>query len=370
MIAALRPIAATLMVAGVLLMSETIAAGAPTRKRPQTASRLKIERVFGPEIPTGPYKHPASLTELKNGDLLLAYYGGEGEYAVDTGVFVARLRKGSTRWGRPRLAARDPFRSLGNAVVWQAPDGLVWLIYVVRWGETWSTSRIQAKVSKDAGATWSDSMVVSETQGEMVRGAPIVLKSGHYLLPIYHETGFHTEIVGPDSTSRFLRFDLKKKSWEPWGEIRSAKGNIQPAVVELEPGHLVAYCRRGGGYDPVTDGYMIRSESRDGGRTWDEGKDARFPNPNAAVDFLKLRNGHLVLLYNDHMYRRTPLVASLSTDGDRTWSHKRAIESGPKDYGYPFGIQTSDGKIHLVYTTEKRSVVMHAVFDEEWIRGQ
>jgi hypothetical protein len=67
---------------------------------------LKIEHVFGPEIPTGKYKHPASLTELSNGDLYLVYYGGEGEYAIDTGVFGARLKKGDTHWSRPQRFTR------------------------------------------------------------------------------------------------------------------------------------------------------------------------------------------------------------------------------------------------------------------------
>jgi hypothetical protein len=31
-------------------------------------------------------------------------------------------------------------------------------------------------------------------------------------------------------------------------------------------------------------------------------------------------------------------------------------------------IQTRDGKIHLVYTSEQRTVVNHAIFDEEWIK--
>src|SRR6266513_439985 len=78
---------------------------------------FRTERVFGPEVPTGPYKHPASITELANGDLYLVYYGGKGEYATDTGVFGARLKQGSRRWTQPRAIARDPFRSLGNAVV-------------------------------------------------------------------------------------------------------------------------------------------------------------------------------------------------------------------------------------------------------------
>src|SRR5437588_379700 len=179
--------------------------------------KLRIERVFGPETATGPYKHPASITELTNGDLYLVYYGGKGEYASDTGVFGARLRNHSRRWTRPVRIAHDPFRSVGNAVIWQAPDRVVWLFYTVRWGATWGTSRIQAKVSRDGARTWSDSMVITETPGTMVRGRPITLDSGEYLLPIYQETGRDTERVGADSTSRFLRYNPRAMIWKESG---------------------------------------------------------------------------------------------------------------------------------------------------------
>src|SRR5438093_10626659 len=94
--------------------------------KPADAGILKIERVFGPEVKTGPYKHPASIAELANGDLYIVYYGGKGEYATDTGVFGSRLKRGGNRWTTPKAIARDPFRSLGNGVIWQAPDGVVW----------------------------------------------------------------------------------------------------------------------------------------------------------------------------------------------------------------------------------------------------
>ena len=216
------------------------------------AGGLSIERVFGPEVPTGPYKHPACLTELANGDLYLVYYGGQGEYARDTAVFGSRLAKGSRTWTPPQAIARDPFRSLGNGVVWQAPDGLVWLFYVVRYGETWSTSRIQAKISRDNAATWSDAFMLHEGAGMMVRNRPIVLQDGDYLLPIYHETGNDPEVVGAESTSLFLRYQKASGQWKQTGAIRSKKGNIQPAVVEVSPGRLIAYSRRGGGYGPTT----------------------------------------------------------------------------------------------------------------------
>src|SRR6266849_5059387 len=65
------------------------------------AGELRIERLFGPEVKTGPYKHPARIEALRNGDLYVVYYGGEGEYATDTGVFGSRLRKGGRHWSSP-----------------------------------------------------------------------------------------------------------------------------------------------------------------------------------------------------------------------------------------------------------------------------
>lgn len=340
----------------------TAAGGAHVR-----GQELTVTRVFGPEVKTGPYKHPAAMTELSNGDLYLVYYGGQGEYATDTAVFGSRLKKGSTTWTPPVAIARDPFRSLGNGVIWQAPDGLVWLFYVVRYGDTWSTSRIQAKVSRDQAETWSDAFMVSETPGMMVRNQPIVLHDGAYLLPVYHETGHDTESVGPDSTSRFLRFDPKTAQWRELGRITSKTGNIQPGVVEIAPNHLIAYTRRGGDYKPTKDGWIIRAESKDGGVTWTEGQNSQFPNPNAAVDFIELKNGHLLLAYNDSMSSRTPLTVAISTDQDKTWPYRRNVAEGPGDFAYPIAFQGQDGRIHLVFTSNRRQVINHAIFGEEWV---
>ena len=365
------------LAAVVAIAAFAIEAGVQQSSRIGTPA-LRIERVFGPEVPTGRYKHPASITDLRNGDLYLVYYGGAGEYATETAVFGARLQKGASTWSPPQAIARDPFRSLGNAVVWEAPDGVVWLFYVVRYGDTWSTSRIQAKISRDGAETWSDAFMINPdprgaepvlVEGMMVRNRPIVLDGGDYLLPVYHETGDDTEMVGPDSTSLFLRFNPETKRWTQTGRIRSAAGNIQPAVVQLSKAHLIAYCRRGGGYGPTTSGYLIRAESHDGGEVWTEGRNSTFPNPNSAVEFLELRSGALLLVYNDSMTERTPLTAALSLDGDKTYPHRRNIAEGRNSYAYPIGFQGTDGLIHIVYTSDGRTVINHAVFGEEWVKG-
>lgn len=331
-----------------------------------SADDITINRVFGSEHP-GPYKHPAAITELDNGDLYLAYYGGSGEYGDDTAVFGARLPLGESEWTDPVVIADTPMRSEGNPVVWQAPDGRVWLFYVNRYGETWSTSRIKAKISDDGANTWSDSFMLTMEEGTMVRGQPIALNDGDYLLPVYSETGHDTERTGSDSVSFFLRYNPETNQWSESGRIRSAMGNIQAQVVQLTDDHLLAYIRRGGDYEPTDDGWMLRSESHDGGHTWSEAVQTRFRNPNSAIDFIELDNGHLLLVYNDSMNDRTPLRVAISTDRDQTWPYQRTIAEGDNTFAYPYAIQTRDGKIHIIYTTNSRTTIMHAVFDEEAI---
>jgi len=76
---------------------------------------------------------------------------------------------------------------------------------------------------------------------------------------------------------------------------------------------------------------MVRTESRDGGKTWSGGVDAPFPNPNAAVDFLRLQSGHHLLVYNDSFSERTPLTVALSELATRHLSSgtARITVSGP-----------------------------------------
>jgi predicted neuraminidase len=331
-------------------------------------AELHVERIFGPETPTGPYKHPSSITELDNGDLLLAYFGGGGEYELETAVFGSRLPAGSSQWTLPVRWAGNPMYSMGNPVIWQAPDRRVWLFFVVRPGATWSTSRIGAKISDDAGVTWSDTFMVSFEEGTMVRSRPIVLSDGHYLLPIYHETGADTEMTASDTSSLFLRFDPVTREWSRSNHVFSRMGNLQPAAVELQPDLLLAFCRRGGDYQPGDDGFVVRTESRDGGRTWSSGVETDFPNPNSSVELLRLRSGNLLFIYNHSMNQRTPLRAVLSTDGGQTWPHRLDLASGDGSFSYPTAIQTRDGRIHVTFTSDGRQVIRRALFHEEDLR--
>ncbi len=349
---------------------------------PQFRANIEIHRVFGPEHP-GPYKHPASITQLENGDLYIAYYGGEFEYSTDTAVYGSRrqniefyssTREGPHRvsrpvtlenqWSAPEPIAATPFQGVGNPVIWQAPDGKVWLFYNNQYGDTWSNARVKAKISEDGAKTWSDAFILAMEEGSMVRGQPIVLNNGDYLLPLYNETGEDRQLVGDDTTSYFLRYNPETKEWTETNRIKSPTGNLQAQVVQITDDYLFCFLRRGGGYEPTDEGWMLRASSSDGGYTWTDAEPTDIPNPNSALELIKLRSGNLLLVYNDNMNARTPLKVAISTDNGETWPYRRVIAGGDNTYAYPYAIQGDDDKIYLIYTTNRRTTIMMAVFEE------
>lgn len=52
-------------------------------------------------------------------------------------------------------------------------------------------------------------------------------------------------------------------------------------------------------------------------------------------------------------------------DGAKTFPDASILETNPKgDFGYPTVLQTRDGKIHILYTSDERTVVRRIVLTE------
>ena len=66
------------------------------------------------------------------------------------------------------------------------------------------------------------------------------------------------------------------------------------------------------------------------------------------------------------------MTVALSTDGDRTYvpDRRNIVAEGPGRLRLSVAFQARDGKIHVVYTSERRTVVNHAIFDEDWVEGR
>jgi predicted neuraminidase len=90
---------------------------------------------------------------------------------------------------------------------------------------------------------------------------------------------------------------------------------------------------------------------------------------SSAIEMIKLKNGHVVLAFNNGKEReRTPLNFALSSDGGRTWTYNRILESGEGSFSYPSLVQSQNGHIHVTYSYN-RKFIKHVEVDEAWIRA-
>ena len=298
--------------------------------------------------------HAATIAELPSGDLLCAWYAGTRELDPDVGILTARRPMGAEAWEPAQVVVDSPERAEGNPVLFAAPDGEVWLIYVTVYGEGWDFAKLKLRRSHDDGRTWGEEEVLSETLGWMPRNKPVMLSSGTILLPLYDERTWRSFFGLSTDNGVTWRFT------EP---LASNPGNIQPSVVERADTSLFALMRTGG-----QGGTLWQTTSADGGSTWAPLSATVLPNPNSAADMARLPNGDLVLVLNNSREKRTPLSVARSRDEGTTWPVLRDLESAAGEYSYPAVIVDRHGLIHVVYT-HQRQRIKHVAFDEAWVEG-
>ena len=119
-------------------------------------------------------------------------------------------------------------------------------------------------------------------------------------------------------------------------------------------------------------GVLAQSWSNDKGKTWSPMTATPLPNPNAGTDAVTLKDGRQLLVYNHTLRRgefpsgRNMLNVALSRNG-QYWMPVLTLEQSKGEYSYPAVIQASDGKVHITYTYQRRSV-KHVVVDPRQLK--
>ena len=364
------------------------------------------------KTPIFPYQnkhvHGSSIIEAPNGDLIACWFYGSGERSAnDVLVQGSRLKKGSSKWGPVFVMADTPALPDCNPVLFLNQNDELMLFWIVVRANGWENSVLRYKRSSDynhLGAPnwdWQDIIILKpgeafyeaikkgfennytdpvwaeyalpyerliteaaadqekRQKGWMTRIHPIILSTGRILLPLYSD-GFNVSLVAIS--------DDDGKSWRASKPIVGF-GPIQPALAERKDGSIVAYLRDSG----AAPQRVMVSESTDQGESWTFAVDSDILNPSSSLDVIVLKNGHWVIAYNDTEDNRSSWAVSLSNDEGKTWKWTRHIGQSPdrsESYSYPSMIQTRDGKIHLSYSyhNSEGKTILHASFDEKWIK--
>jgi predicted neuraminidase len=311
-----------------------------------------------------PAAHASSVVELRNGDLMAAWFGGTKEGAPDVAIWAsARSERG---WSRPIELAREKEIATFNPVLFHTKDGRLWLYY--KFGPhptSWTGAR---RFSRDEGKTWSPAEHLPAGLYGPIRAKPLVLGDGTLVsgtsVESYHswacwierstDNGKTFAKIGPITVApqfvKPIQSGVVAKEAPDSFDWDKTEGIIQPSVVWLGGHNLRFYAR-----STSRTGKICVVDSNDDGVTWSQAHPIKVPNPNSGIDAVALRDGRIVLIYNHSDKVRTPLNLGISRDGEH-FKMFRVLEQEPGEYSYPALIQGSNGDLHITYTWNRKRI--------------
>jgi predicted neuraminidase len=318
-----------------------------------------------------PSVHAGTITQLNDGQLLAAWFGGAREGAKDVNIYCSKSLNPSQGWTVPTIIASRKqttqnlnryIKKLGNPILFADADGRVWLFYVTVSVGGWSGSSITVRFSDDDGETWSTAnrLVTSPflNVSTLVKGSPVQCESGYLLLPVYHEfVRKFGEVLTIDRDGQVVNKT----------RLTAHNGAIQPWLVPLDKQHSKAFYRNSGGSAHAT---LSNNLPNVFAAEIEPVKVTNIPNPDAAVAVIRRHDGGFLMACNPTTEGRHRLSLAVSTDG-QNWTLIHDIEDSapPDEFSYPYLIKGDQGNYHLIYTW-KRTKMRHLAFNEQWVGDQ
>ena len=307
----------------------------------------------------------ASTLLLQGQDLLCCYFAGSVEGAADVGIYLSR--RTSQGWSQPQLLVQGAEANWNPVLC--AYEGQVLLFY--KEGQAIADWRTYLLRSQDGGLTWSapEELVPGDMSGGRgpVRNKCLRLQDGTLLAGGSLERGLWTAFV--DRSSDGVHWEksvpigipqLVYQTGERTAESAIAvseqsfygRGVIQPTLWESAPNQVHMLLRS-------SEGYVYRSDSSDGGRSWCPAYATELVNNNSGLDLVRASDGALYLVCNPvaaNWGERSPLSLFRSRDNGSTWQRMLDLETGPGEFSYP-AIICAGSTLQLSYTWQRQRIM-------------
>ncbi len=335
--------------------------------------------------------HAAFLLLLPDGALLCAWFGGTLEGKSDIAIHASVLPAGGDVWGPVRKLSDDPDHSEQNPVVFQAPDGGMWLLHTSQPSGNQDECRIRmAPLTRDAeGVTAGEGRYLDLPRGCFVRGN-IQVRNGQWHLPIFRcvQRPGQRWNGGHDDAAVGISDD----GGQTW-RLEPVPDSI--GAVHMSPVGDVAFYRR------RQADHVFHSRYADG---WGAPVATDLPNNNSSIAATRIADGRIAVICNlasaatsadrrvslyDELGEgderpdadptggcvpiwgvpRAPVAVCLSADEGATFPTRIVIEDGPgtclsndstdgrnKEMSYPWLLEAPDGTLHIAYTYHRRAI--------------
>jgi len=347
----------------------------PTPPENTAPDRLRTFRALG--WPRGflSHMHSPGLEVAGNGDVLFVSFTAVSETDPDVAFLSTRLRFGADEWDPPDLFLDLPDVDDHAPMLWN-DAGRLWLFFGSN--KLDSGFPFQWTVSDDHGATWSPvrfPLFTTPVGGHSAQPITIAFRDATGRIYVA------SDAIGPESV--LWQSDDHGATWrDPGGR----SGGRHTAFVLLHDGRILGL----GGKSSHIEGFMPKSVSTDGGRTYTV---TRTPfahlGSNQRPTCIRLASGRLFMagdlqsekgVQPPGITQRGAYVA-LSDDEGETWTIRRlpgtqlherpdrARQMGGETLGYSVARQAPNGIIHLVATMT--NPCLHFELNEAWIlRGE
>ncbi|MGH7240226.1 MAG: sialidase family protein [Candidatus Saccharimonadales bacterium] len=328
-----------------------------------------------------PSNHASNLLALPNGDLLCFWFSGSEEGNADVSIAMSRLNHGSNRWSIPVIVASNPGLSDQNPVPFLGSDGQIFLFHTSQKAEkriAENTALIYELTSEDQGHTWSRQKVVFSKPGWYDR-QHLVTFHHKWLFPLYFQGSAGITTNAQEDWSAVKISTDQGKTWSTC-KVPGSGGLVQMDIVKLSPDRLLAFFR-----SRYAD-WIYESHSSDGCH-WSTPVATQLPNNNSSIQVIRLKDGHLVMAFNNTQATATRgkpttagrgvLSVGLSVDEGKTWPWVRDVQAGAVpppfrpgerfEYSYPSIVQAPDGLLQMSFTF-RRETIKYMTFSEDWIK--
>lgn len=302
--------------------------------------------------------HAATIADVLPGQLMAAWFGGSYEGAKDVGIYSSFYD--GNNWSSPvclvePLVTDTDTLPCWNPVLFKSQSKCLYLFYKVgKNPREWHGAMI---TSVDNGKSWTNPQYLPDDMLGPVKNKPVEITPGFILC------GSSTE--NQENNQWRVHVELYNEADREWQKIpvenKKEFDIIQPTFLIHSGDTIQMLCRS-------KHNRIISCWSGDKGNSWNDTDSLDVVNSNSGIDALTIDNNSFLLVNNplpqgaDWYNGRNVLDVEYSSDGIH-WEKLFYLENQPEgEFSYPAIIQTSDNKIHILYTFN-RKYIKHVSFD-------